>query len=246
MQEAKKTLAPLFYIISIVSGCSYQADHGVFDTKVAEYKNSLVDQVNESGKGLPFFTEKTLNPTWDTSGKTSIVQVPEFHLFGQDGKPRDQSLFQGKISVVAFIFTSCAAFCPFLTTNLKKVDAKLKDFSNIQFIEFTVDPEIDSATRLAEYAKKYQLDTKNKRWTLLTGERKTIYDLAHNTLITQAFQKPDPKMRNFIHSEHFYVLDEKGRLRAILNGTRIDVPESAKEVVTQLGDPQQKFAQSEN
>lgn len=41
-------------------------------------------------------------------------------------------------------------------------------------------------------------------------------------------------MRKFAHTEHFYVIDQKSRLRAILNGTRIDLPQNMLKVVSQL------------
>lgn len=228
MQTSIKAIA-FVLALGVFSGC-HSRKRQSFEEAIVRYRNTLVDQVNEVGKGLPFFSPETLNPTWK---EDNIVRIPSLELLDQDGKTIKESLFQGKITFVAFIFTSCNGFCPFLIQGLKKVETALKSYSNIQYVAFSVDPEQDTPSRLKTYAKKFNLAV-NKNWKLLTGNHDTIYSLAKDTFASQAFKKTTPGPRNFAHSEHFYVIDPQGRLRSVLNGTRLDTPQHAQVVIQQM------------
>jgi len=187
----------------------------------------MVDQVNTAKTGLPYFTVETLNPTWNSSDK--IVTVPEFTLIDQNNQPRDASLFDGKVTVIGFMFASCQGFCPFVVEGMKSIDREFP--GRAQFVTFTVDPENDTPGELKAYAKRKGLS--EDRWTLLTGDKTTIFSLAKKTFASQAFRKPGTEP-NFIHSEHLYVIDGDRRLRGILNGTRIDVSREARLVLAGL------------
>ena len=188
-----------------------------------------VSAVNAAARGLPFFLPKTLSPVWEA--KEEIVKMPTFQLVDQDGKLRDQTMFEGKVSLVAFFFATCSGFCPALIDKLKEIESVAKDQPNLQFVVMTVDPERDTAERLKLYAKNRRLSDKN--WVLLTGDRSTIFSIAKDTFVSEAFKRASGK--SFVHSEHFYLIDQVGRLRTVLNGTRIDVPSKAKLALAELG-----------
>lgn len=219
----------------MIMGCQ-QSDE--FDQAIAKHRNTLVDQVNVAADGLPFFTIKTLNPVWQMNTNTPIVTIPQFKLTDQNGQARDNSMFAGKVSIVGFFFASCHGVCPFLIEGMKRVERELSALGKkTQFVGFTVNPEVDTPKRLKAYAIERKIDTGS--WVLLTGDKDTIYSLAKNTFASQAFQRnADPA--SFVHSEHLYVIDDKLRLRGILNGTRIEIQKEAKTIVTQLGDRLEK------
>jgi len=50
------------------------------------------------------------------------------------------------------------------------------------------------------------------KWFLLTGDKKTIYDLARNSYLLNAGQG-DGGPDDFIHSEMFVLVDKEGRIR---------------------------------
>ena len=58
--------------------------------------------------------------------------------------------------------------------------------------------------------------------------------LARDTFVSQAFQRKDTNERNFAHSEHVYLIDRDGYLRAVLNGTRLDIATQADQALKQL------------
>ncbi len=231
MQATRQGAKLILLGFVVCLGCTKQKS---FDKAIAEHRNTLVDQVNPVLSGAPFFTIKTLNPVWNVTEKTPIVESPEFNLVDQDGNKRDAGMFKGKVSIVGFMFASCKGFCPFLVESMKGVEQAIKDRSEpVQFVAITVDPSEDTPEVLKTYAAGHNLDTET-RWSLLTGDQDTIYKLARETFASQVFkrQTEDP---NFVHSEHLYVIDKGGRLRGILNGTRVDVGRDAQSLLAQLG-----------
>lgn len=204
-----------------------------FEDAISKHRHSLVDQVNSVGAGAPFFTVETLNPVWNLKDDTPVVTIPKFKLIDQDGNTRDESLFNDKVTIVGFMFTSCSGFCPFLLQGMKSVDQEVhKSHQDVQYVALTVDPEQDTPERLKAYAKERKLNT-GKNWILLTGDKETIYSLAKKTFASQAFRRPSPTP-SFVHSEHLYVIDAQARLRGILNGTRVNVKHEAKALLSQI------------
>ncbi len=204
-----------------------------FDAAIKRHRHTLVDQVNTVGQGAPFFTVETLNPIWVLQKDTPIVTIPRLQLIDQDGQTRDESLFRDKVTVVGFIFTSCSGFCPFLLQGMKSVDQEIQGIhKDVQYVALTVNPEEDTPERLKAYAQERNLDT-SRNWTLLTGDKDTIYSLAKKTFASQAFRRQSPTP-SFVHSEHLYVLDTEARLRGILNGTRVNLKNEAKALLSQM------------
>lgn len=178
---------------------------------------------------VPYFQAKTLTPVWDF-GETN-VKVPDFNLVNQSGKVVDQKVFDKKISLVFFFFTTCAGICPNLIQTLKKISEPLREFSNVQYVGFSLDPDRDSPEALQKYRHRMKIDS--DRFTLVTGNRKTIYALAHDTFAAEAF--PLPKTKGQIgHTERFFVVDEIGFLRGAVRGTRLDSPQETFLLVSQL------------
>ncbi|HYX33874.1 MAG TPA: SCO family protein [Oligoflexus sp.] len=219
MQAQKAAL-----IWALVLGC--QKPESAQDA-IARSRGTLIDQVNEAGAGVPFYTAKTLNPTWDPT--QPIVQMPDAEWVDQNAKKHDRSLFLGRTSVVAFMFTSCSGFCPFVVQELKKV-AKATSGSNVQYVVFTVDPEFDTPERLKAFAEAHQVDQKN--WHFLRGS--AVKSLIQDTLASQVMARPIANGRDFVHAGHFYIIDDMARLRGILNGTEISVSTQARNLIQRL------------
>ena len=198
---------------------------------IQKQRGSSLDKIPEVLSGLPFFTPKTLSPIWKIDKATSIVKMPPLNLVNQDGQPVTREDFLNKTSIVGFIFTSCSGFCPLLVKKLQRVEKKIRPKKDIQFVVFSVDPEIDTPKVLKIYAKKQGIDKKN--WLLVTGSKTAIHALIRDTFASEVRRLESSNMRKFAHTEHFYLLDNQARLRGVLNGTRIDLPETAMKLVLQ-------------
>lgn len=142
-------------------------------------------------------------------------QIGDFNMINAAGKHIQRSDWNNKIVVVDFFFTHCPTICPKMTTNLKKVQNAFAGEQDILINSFTVDPERDSVTRLAMYAKKFHVDQSN--WNLLTGEKKEIYTLARKSFLVTATDG-DGGIDDFIHTNQFILLDRHQRIRGFYSG----------------------------
>ena len=142
-------------------------------------------------------------------------RVPEFQLVSQTGAPFDRTALNGKIWVADFIYTHCPGPCPRLSAQMRRVQAAVTELPDVRLVSFSVDPERDTPTVLAEYATRYHAQT--GRWFFLTGDRKTL-----DALDRRAFMlgNVDGKLE---HSTRFVLVDRQGRIRGYY-GTDQDDP----------------------
>ena len=76
----------------------------------------------------------------------------DFQLVDQDGRAVDQTLLNGKWSLVFFGFTYCPEFCPTTLAELAAVKQRLGDKADdLQIVFVSVDPERDTPQQLKDY-----------------------------------------------------------------------------------------------
>ena len=76
----------------------------------------------------------------------------DFQLMNQDGQPVDQTMLDGKWSLVFFGFTYCPEFCPTTLAELAAVQQRLGDKAeNLQIVFISVDPERDTPQQMKDY-----------------------------------------------------------------------------------------------
>lgn len=147
--------------------------------------------------------------------------LPDFTLINQLGHKVSFSDIalkdSGKITIIDFFFTHCPNICPGMTVKMKrlqdilhknvKVGDKSADF--IQFISISIDPDRDSVPELRKWASKFNINPDN--WWLLTGDKKTIYDLS---LKYMNLDVQDPSIDSvFPHTDIFTLVDKQGIIR---------------------------------
>ena len=90
-------------------------------------------------------------PPMETSTGQPGVGGP-FQLVNQDGQAVDQTLLDGKWSLVFFGFTYCPDYCPTTLTALEATKQQMGDRAkDIQIVFVTVDPERDTPQALKDY-----------------------------------------------------------------------------------------------
>ncbi|MFT3904401.1 MAG: SCO family protein [Niabella sp.] len=177
-------------------------------------------------------------------------KISDFKLSNQLGETVTLEKYSGKILVADFFFTHCPTICPPLTMNMKKLqqsitnNKRVGDNTNpyVQFVSFSIDPERDSVPQLKKWADRFQIDP--DQWDLLTGEKKTIYDLSLNDMKLAAV---DGKGINtsFIHTDYFVLIDSTRHIRGFYHGLdSADVRRLANDLVllTLEKDPTKKGA----
>ena len=75
-----------------------------------------------------------------------------FQLVDQDGRTVDQTLLDGKWSLVFFGFTYCPDYCPTTLTSLEATRQQLgADADDLQIVFVSIDPERDTPQALKDY-----------------------------------------------------------------------------------------------
>lgn len=94
------------------------------------------------------------------------VDVEDFILLDENGEPYALSDLEGKVIVIAFLFTRCPDICPVVSANLYYVADQLGDAygEEVAILSITVDPWTDNSTVLKQYS-----DDRGFHWPHLTG-----------------------------------------------------------------------------
>ena len=170
---------------------------------------------------LPYYNEPTFTPQFLTEKaeieKKITHQIANFSLLNQDSILITQHIIENKIHVANFIFTSCGSICPTITKNLKIVSDSLKNDTSIVFLSYSVTPWIDKPHVLKKFKEKYEIS--NPNWQFLTGSKDEIYKLARQSYYAEEDIGFSKDSTEFLHTEHFILVDKNKRIRGIYNGT---------------------------
>ena len=99
-------------------------------------------------------------------------EAPDFTLFDQNGDSFTLSEYEGKVVVVAFVYTSCPDICLVISANLDYIDQNLGGYSDdVVIVSVTIDPARDTISHLAEWTEQMGYD-----WHHLTGPTSTLQD----------------------------------------------------------------------
>ena len=106
---------------------------------------------------------------------TPSVPVDDFVLMDENGHYYSFSQLEGKVIVVAFLFTRCPDICPIVSANLDFISEELGDRygSEVAILSITVDPWADNSSILSAYAEQRGLDWPH----LTTSNASDISDL---------------------------------------------------------------------
>jgi len=169
---------------------------------------------------LPFFNSAEFTPEWisETSEKyATIHKIPSFKFINQEGEEVTNKTYEGKIYIADFFFTSCPGICPRLAKNMGKLQEAFKDDNDIMLLSHSVTPVKDSVPVLKEYGLENNVNP--RKWNLVTGTKKEIYDIARKAYFADEDFVKTQDENAFIHTENFVLIDKKGRIRGVYNGT---------------------------
>lgn len=127
------------------------------------------------------------------------------------------AMFQGKVWVADFFFTSCPTICPRMSGQMARLRDTFAREDRLVLLSHSIDPVHDRPFVLRAYADRLG-GTAGGRWHLLTGEKDSIYALAEIYAISVAEDKNAPG--GIVHSGAFVLVDAEGRVRGFYDGTR--------------------------
>ena len=140
-----------------------------------------------------------------------LKPVPEFSFINQDGDPFTEKDLNDKITILDFIFTSCAGPCPIMTHNMTGLYRSFSQVAEVQFVSITVDPDVDTQDILKQYAKINGVN--DDRWQFITSNIEAIKDLKKNGFMLYAEELPRG------HAIKFVLIDQNGQIRKYFDGT---------------------------
>ena len=187
----------------------------------------IVEKYSKAAVNLPrhYIYDTVITKTVDGKRISDTVwhKLPDFTLQNQLGQNVGWENMKDKTVVMDFFFTHCPTICPRLTENMKRLQQEIsntnrvgdKDPDFLQFLSLSVDPERDSVPALKAWADRFQINPKN--WWLLTGPKKTIYDLSidHMKLALVDGNNIDT---GFLHTDYMVLIDKNRNIRGYYHG----------------------------
>ncbi len=132
-----------------------------------------------------------------------------FRLTDQDGKPRTDQDFRGKIMLVEFGYTFCPDVCPLGLQLFADVLDKLgPDADKVQPIFITVDPARDTPAQLRGYVDHF-----SPKIVALTGSEQDIATVAREYRVYYKLGADHATHPNYSvdHSAILYMMDRNGK-----------------------------------
>lgn len=174
----------------------------------------------DKSKTLPFYNSEDFTPNWipkNSKNYNDIHKIATFELTNQNGEKITNETFKDKIYVADFFFTTCPGICPILAKNMRNIQEIYKNDEDILLLSHTVMPWVDDVAKVREYATNN--NAIDNKWHLVTGDRDYIYNLARTSYFADEDFKKTKDESEFIHTENFILVDKKGRIRGVYNGT---------------------------
>jgi protein SCO1 len=188
----KKYIYSLSLLLAIsFTGC--QQEQLSCCTKAAATKNKKIQPTVASFTGG--ITDKSiynLESTWTN----------------QDDQKVKLEKLQGKVQLVAMIYTGCTYACPRTIADLNRIEKALQKYNREELgvVLVSMDPDRDTPAKLREFAAANHLGT--DRWTLLTSQPDNILELA--ALLNVKYKK---QLNGDIgHSNIITVLNPRGEI----------------------------------
>jgi protein SCO1 len=169
---------------------------------------------------LPFYNSANFTAEWinvDEAKYKSIHTIDTFAMQNQLGNVITKDSLDGYIYVANFFFTICPSICPKMVNNLQLVQDSFATNKNIKLVSFTVMPWVDSVARLKSYGENHNINP--SKWYLLTGNKERIYALGRQSYFSEKIPGLTKDSSEFLHTESMLLIDKKGRIRGIYNGT---------------------------
>jgi len=185
---------------------------------------------------LPVYQPSDLNPALVDPAVLGHEdhRILPFSLLNQEGDTVREDDVAGQVLVVDFFFTRCATICPMLTSNMKRVQDRVRYDDRVRLMSHSVTPLADSVPVLSSYAQAHGVEA--DRWWLLTGDKKEIYRLARKSYFA-ALDEGDGGLQDFVHTENMVLIDTLGRLRGFYDGTDLDEVNELVRDLSHLLDP---------
>jgi protein SCO1/2 len=172
--------------------------------------------------------------------------TPEFELTDEAGGRYTRAALLGKITIVDFIFTSCATACPLLTAEMARLQTHLRAArldDRVRLLSISVDPERDTPARLAELGARHGADP--RLWHFLRGSDQALRRVVVDGLKQVMDKQPDRgELDGFtiLHGTRLVLLDEQARIRGFYDANDAEARERLRGDVAALATGRARLA----
>jgi cytochrome oxidase Cu insertion factor (SCO1/SenC/PrrC family) len=143
-------------------------------------------------------------------------EVAPFVLVERSGADVRLDDLLGEPWVASCVFTRCTGPCPAVTSNMKKLQDRLKG-SRAKLVTFSVDPDFDTPQVLSAYAAAVNADP--KRWLFLTGASDVVDALIRRSFFFPVERNAEaPVGQRVSHRTQLVAVDKRGRVRGFYSG----------------------------
>lgn len=134
---------------------------------------------------------------------------------------------KGKTLVMVMIYTTCKAACPRLVADMRNIESKIpkENIENLRFVLVSIDPKVDTPTRLKEFAIENEMD--GEQWTFLQGTESGVREFAN--VLAVKYKQISPM--DFSHSNIISVFNTKGELIHQQEGLGVDNKETVEAIL---------------
>ena len=169
-------------------------------------------------------------PTTASSAR-SIYQL-ESTWMTVTAQPLRLGHLQGKVQVLAMVYTTCESACPIIVSLMQRLEAALPPELRPQvgFVLISFDPERDTPSVLGAYSDKMHLNPAS--WSLLSGHPNDVLELA--TLLGVMYKRD--QQGGFMHSNVLTVLNRAGEIVHRQEGLQQDLT-STLEAIRRAAQP---------
>jgi protein SCO1 len=141
--------------------------------------------------------------------------LPAFQLIDHDNRPFGPERLSGRWTFVFFGFTSCPDVCPVTLSALAQTRKMLEDMPDglrPQVVLVSVDPQRDTAERLAAYVKAF-----DPSFIGVTASQPAVEELARQMGAAVAVSPGEGDQYRVDHSSSVFLIDPNGAMRALFS-----------------------------
>lgn len=151
---------------------------------------------------------------------TVYHEIADFSFVNQLGDTISNADVTDKVYVADFFFTTCPTICPVMKKEMLRVFEQFKGNPDFLILSHSIDPTHDTQELLKDYASKLGIEDANT-WNFLTGDQEKIFEIGQTSYLTTAMADQN-EAGGFLHSGAFVLVDQRGRIRGVYDGTKTD------------------------
>jgi protein SCO1 len=137
--------------------------------------------------------------------------APEFALRGSDGSEVTLARYRGKVVLLTFGFTYCAAVCPTTLATLAQARSELgAKADEVPVVIVTVDPARDDPAHMRKYLAAF-----DRSFVGATGDPEALAAVREDYGVTAERQGEGPDYA-MAHTSSIFLIDRAGQLRAVM------------------------------